>query len=105
MPGGRSNSGLSAAAFGLVAVRESIGWSELTHELAAEFVNGELLLAHRSDGKVYTGRVVEVTHYEVTLASGNQRQVLQYRNYRYHVARYKGPTPKPPRLADKRLPI
>lgn len=82
---------------------ELVDWATLDDELARHIPAGCWLLAIRGDGKVYTGHAIEVTLEEVTLASGNQRQILQYQKYRYQVAKIRGPEPWTPKTASKRL--
>lgn len=82
--------------------KETIEWMDLTGEVAKGLL-GAKVVAIRGDSKLYAGHVVDVTVHDVTLASGNQRQILAYPNWRYQVAKFNGPTPWTPRMAESRL--
>jgi hypothetical protein len=82
--------------------QETIDWIRLDSESVRPLL-GQKLLALRGDGKMYTGLVVDIDRDNVTLASGNTRQILQLGNYRYMGAVYQGPEPWTPKLAERRL--
>lgn len=81
---------------------EQLQWNPLSQERASSYI-GEKVIAARGDAKLYTGLVVDVGRGEMTLASGNQRQILQFDNYRYMVATFDGPDSWVPRTAEKKL--
>ena len=83
---------------------ESILWELMTPERARELLHHRIV-AIRGDDKTYAGRVVEIAPGYVTLASGNQRQILHFGNYRYQFAVFEGPPPWTPRMAAPKLPI
>lgn len=86
---------------GAESTSETIKWFDLKSPLGLG--ENQWLLVKRGDGKVYTGLIVELNQYSITLGSGNQRQVLQLTNYRYQAALIGGPPSWNPKTADKKL--
>lgn len=81
---------------------EQIVWAPLERGVV-ERLKGRKIFAARADGKLYAGTVIGVDDGYLTLANGNQRQLILFVNHRFHYAVTEGPPQWIPKMAEQKL--